>query len=260
MLDQLKRILSLSIGLFLSVYSLYLITQEKIHFGVLIPLVIGVALMLYALCFNQTQVWLRSFHLRRKIWTLLWLLFFIWIISVFLFFTYIQKNKEHHNNQNTPKAIIVLGGGVENAQPTPTLQNRLDRAATYAQQTTNTLVIVSGGLVFGQSYSEAEIMRNYLLSHYPDLKNSIQVENKSSSTALNLKYSAAILKQQHIALSAPITLVTSDFHTLRAKAIAKHQGYSNVTTVSAVTPLYIRYHSWLREYFAYISGFLLGEY
>lgn len=260
MLDQLKRILSLSIGLFLSVYSLYLISQEKIHFGILVPLVIGVALMLYTLFFNRIQIWLRSSHHRRKIWILLWLLFFAWMISIFLFFDYIQQNKEHQNNQNNPKAIIVLGGGVENAQPTPTLQNRLDRAAKYAQQNPNALVIVSGGLVFGQSYSEAEIMRNYLISHYPNLENSIEAENKSSSTALNLKYSAAILKQQHIALSAPITLVTSDFHTVRARAIAKHQGYSNVTTISAATPLYIRYHSWLREYFAYISGFLLGEY
>ena len=30
--------------------------------------------------------------------------------------------------------------------------------------------------------------------------------------------------------------------------------------VSAPTPLLIRYNAWLREYFAFISGWLLDEY
>lgn len=260
MLNQLKRGVSLIIGLVLAFYSSWLITQEKIHFGVLVPFVIGVALCLYAIFFNKILTWVSSSSRKNMLWKTLWLLFWIWLISVLLFFGYIQQHKDAEANNLTAKAVIVLGGGVENAQPTPTLKNRLDRAAIYAMQYPAMPVIVSGGLVFGQTYSEAEIMRRYLISQYPNLNNAIEVEKQSTSTALNLEYSKKILAAKQIKLSDPIILVTSDFHTLRAKAIAEHQGYRNIKTLSAPTPLYIRYHSWLREYFAYLSGWLLGEY
>ena len=130
----------------------------------------------------------------------------------------------------------------------------------YACAYPTTLIIVSGGLVFGEDYTEAEIMKNYIIQHYPKLKNPIKTENSSTSTALNLAYSQEILFTQGISNNKPIVIVTSDFHLPRAKAIAARQGYSNIITVSAETPLYIRYHSWLREYFAYLSGWLLNEY
>ena len=69
-----------------------------------------------------------------------------------------------------------------------------------------------------------------------------------------------ILKQLDIPLNAPIAIATSDFHLPRAQAIAAHLGYSNTYPISAPTPLYIRYNAWLREYFAFISGWLLNEY
>ena len=69
-----------------------------------------------------------------------------------------------------------------------------------------------------------------------------------------------VLKYQNIPLSAPIAIVTSDFHTLRAAAIAKKLGYQNVIMSSAETPLNTRYNAWLREYFAFISGWILQEY
>ena len=61
-------------------------------------------------------------------------------------------------------------------------------------------------------------------------------------------------------MNSKIAIVTSDFHTLRAGAIAKKQGYRNFITVGAGTPITTRYNAWLREYFAYLSGWVLGEY
>jgi uncharacterized SAM-binding protein YcdF (DUF218 family) len=86
------------------------------------------------------------------------------------------------------------------------------------------------------------------------------LEDKSTSTDLNLLNSKTILKYKNIPLSAPIAIVTSDFHTLRAAAIAKKLGYQNVIMNSAETPLNTRYNAWLREYFAFISGWILQEY
>ncbi|HAV3727992.1 TPA: YdcF family protein, partial [Acinetobacter baumannii] len=69
-----------------------------------------------------------------------------------------------------------------------------------------------------------------------------------------------LLEQAHINVNQPIAIVTSDFHTPRAAAIAKKQGYTQVYMVAAETPLITRYNAWLREYFAYASGWLLNEY
>ena len=84
------------------------------------------------------------------------------------------------------------------------------------------------------------------------------MEDQSTSTALNLSNSRIILEEKNIRINSPIAIVTSDFHTLRATAYK--QGYGNITSIGANAPLSTRYNAWLREYFAYLSGWLLNEY
>lgn len=103
-------------------------------------------------------------------------------------------------------------------------------------------------------------MSEYLQQQHHIDQSRILLEAKSTSTEENLRNVQPLLAQRHIHLNQPIVIATSDFHILRAKAIAKHQGYQQIVTLSAPTPLYIRYNSWLREYFAFISGWLLQEY
>ncbi|MQW91440.1 YdcF family protein [Acinetobacter wanghuae] len=260
MLHQLKRIFSLVIGFVLVTYSLWLMSLEKMHFGIFVTLFFGIFLSLYFLFFKRIQLWHNSSILRKRIWQSLWAGIWLWLFTVAVFFSYIQFNAKFQTDQQPPQAIIVLGGGVERAEPTPSLRKRLDAAAYYAKTYPSALMIVSGGLVSGESYNEASVMHRYLLQQHPNLKNKIVQEDRSTSTALNLSYSKDILNANSISLTQPIAIVTSDFHLLRAQAIAKHQGYQQIIAVSADTPLYIRYHSWLREYFAYISGWLLNEY
>ncbi|AOA57408.1 hypothetical protein BFG52_02920 [Acinetobacter larvae] len=47
---------------------------------------------------------------------------------------------------------------------------------------------------------------------------------------------------------------------LERQALAHKQGYSNIYSIAAPTPISTRYNAWLREYFAYISAWLLDEY
>lgn len=120
--------------------------------------------------------------------------------------------------------------------------------------------MVTGGLGTWENQTEAEAMTKYLEQQHSTPIQRIATEDQSTSTELNLKNTKAILKAHAITLDMPISIVTSDFHTLRASAIARKQGYSNIYTVSAETPLMTRYNAWLREYFAYLSGWLLKEY
>ncbi len=182
------------------------------------------------------------------------------MISLIGFFGYIHFKTQQNHAENGLDAIIVLGSGITQGKASPTLAKRLDRAGNIAQQQPQTSIIVSGGKDFGEIKTEAEIMSNYLEENYKIQLHRILQENKSTSTDLNLKNSQAILQQHDLSLNSKIAIVTSDFHTLRAAAIAKKQGYRNFITIGAETPLSTRYNAWLREYFAYISGWVLGEY
>ena len=257
---QLKRILSFIFGLILTIDGIWLTLLKKMHLGTILPLVIGLILLGYTFFCNTIHQWVQHSDFRRRMYKIIWAGFFLWLFSVVVFFSFIQYSIHSNTSTEPSKAILVLGSGIENGKPSPTLKNRLDTAAQYAQDYPQAIIIMTGGLGFKEKYTEAEIMAKYVQEQYPDVHNLIELEDKSTSTALNLANSQAILQASNIQLDAPITIVTSDFHSIRAKAIAQHQGYQNIISLSAPTPLYLRYNSWLREYFAYLSGFILGEY
>lgn len=260
MSDLLKRRLSLIIGMLLTIDAIWLISLHKMHLGVILPLILGIGLILYCVFFSSLQRLIHKSHLRIFLWRLLWIGFFAWLLSLIAFFGYLHYTTQHHSAQQPVKAIIVLGSGIENAQPSLTLQQRLNVSAAYAIQYPEAILVMAGGLGFQQKHTEAEIMSKFLQKHHQIHASRILLEDKSTSTEQNLLNSKTLLLQHQIQLHEPIAIATSDFHILRAKAIAKHQGYQDIISLSAPTPLYIRYNSWLREYFAFISGWLLNEY
>lgn len=259
-MQNFKRFLCLAIGLLLCTNTLYLLSLNKLHLGTVLPAIIGIGLMVYALIQKNILYWSNQSKWRKYIYRFIWSGFFLWLLSLVLFFAYIQFSPVSRPTQTPIRAIIVLGSGLDKDKPSETLQSRLDRAAELAKQHPQAIMIMTGGLGFNTQVTEAEVMASYLHVHYPMLKNKIELEDQSTSTALNLKNTQTILKQAHIDLNQPIAIVTSDFHSLRAHAIAQHQGYQNIISVRASTPLNIRYNSWLREYFAYLSGFVLAEF
>lgn len=247
------------IGAFLASYSLYLLAQNKIHLGVLLPLFIGVGFVVYGLYHDSlthlSPVWQRA-------WQGFVFLFWAWVVSVFAFFALLVW----HNNKATdiageqPVAIIVLGSKATAGVPSPALASRLDTASTFADEYPNTYLVTTGGIGFGESVSEGVSASNYLQSQHHIPTERILIEDTSTSTELNLVNAKPILQAHGIESNAPMLIVTSDFHTLRTQKIAQKQGLINTTVVPAPTPLLTRYHAWLREYFAFISGYVLKEF
>ena len=248
------------IGLLLFLDGFVLVLYKKIHLGTLLPLLIGLGFICTAIWSKSIQQYLVQHTKLKKLWRLGWSLFAIWLISLIGFFGYIHFKTQQNYAENGLDAIIVLGSGIIQGKASPTLAKRLDRAGQVAQQQPQAWVIVSGGLDFGETKTEAEIMSKYLEENYKVQSHKILQENKSTSTDLNLKNSQAILQQHDLSLNSKIAIVTSDFHTVRTAAIAEKQGYRNFMTIGAETPLSTRYNVWLREYFAYLSGWVLGEY
>lgn len=254
------RLVLALIGSVLFLDGAILIAFKKIHIGTVLPLLLGLFFCLYAYFYYHIERFF-FYHFRlHSIWRFGWLCFWIWVVSLGYFFNYISDNNTKTQNIPAVKAIIVLGSGIKNGQPSATLAKRLDRAAPVALAQPHAKLVMTGGIDFGETDSEAIVMSRYVQQHYHIPASQIILEDKSTSTELNLRNSQPLLQTQQIDIHQPIAIVTSDFHTLRAAAIAKKQGYRNIIMLGATTPVTTRYNAWLREYFAYASGWLLNEY
>ncbi|PIE46735.1 MAG: hypothetical protein CSA42_06910 [Gammaproteobacteria bacterium] len=257
---SLVRIVLFILGIILTLDCLVLIFLLKINFGTVIPFIIGLLFLVHAFFWETIQNFVAKNQFIKKVWITLWGLFAIWFISFMLFIGFLISQINTQNNLKQVDALIVLGAGVNADKPTPTLASRLDKAAQLIQQQPNSLVIVSGGIGHGRKTSEAQVMANYLHHTYNIPLSKIKLEDKSTSTQTNLAFSKSILAKHNIELNQPIAIVTNDFHTIRAKAIAKQQGFSNVIMIASKTPLSIHANAYFREYFAFVSGYILNEY
>lgn len=267
-------LLIFAVGLLLD--SVILFSQLKFNVGTLVPFGIGVIFLLHAVYWQTiadfrhhplSYPWVASSRFLANInfnlvWQGAWGIFLVWLISLIGFFYYL---KSHIDDSNRPlakpvRAIIVLGSGVKDGQPSSALVKRLDVASTLAMAQPQAVVLVSGGIDIGETQSEASVMAHYLEQTQHLDKARLLLEEESSSTEANLANSKAVLAKNQLSERLPIAVVTSDFHILRAKAIATKQGYTSVQMVSSPTPFAIRYNAWLREYFAVLSGWLLREF
>lgn len=257
---QMKKALLLIIGLFLIADSIWLLSFGKIHFGIALPLLIGSIFILLALFWRPIQHAIQTHRWLRYSWRAAWGIFGLWLLSLAAFFGYMQLQTAQLQDAPQVKAIMVLGGGINKDQPTPAVKQRLDTAAEAAAHYPHAPLIMTGGVGFNDTLSEAQVMAQYLINTHQIDAQRIYQEAKSTSTEENFRNCKALLLQLHIPLDQPIAVVTNDFHLARALAIGKRQGYQHLYGISAPTPLYMRYNNWLREYFAYGSGWLLNEY
>lgn len=255
------RVVLTVVGVVVVVDCVTLMAVGKINFGTVVPFIIGVIFIAHGVFWHSIRKLVMQQRWLNRVWIALWGVFGLWLISFGIFIGLLQQQITLSKQRApTVAAIIVLGSGTVDGKPTPTLAKRLDAAVPLISAQPTAIVITSGGVGFQRSRSEADIMATYLHEVHGIALNRVLQEGKSTSTEENLIYSQTLLAQHHISLAEPIAIVTSDFHTIRAVAIARHQGYAQPITVASPTPLSIRYNSWFREYFAFVSGWLLGEY
>lgn len=259
---RILRPLCLVAGMALGADALFLMSLRVFSLGVMLPLAIALALLLLGLRWDAVHAWVDGKPRRRRLWRWGWAAFWLWIASVAVFWSLLVQSAATARAAapGPAAAIVVLGSGTPGGKVSPVLAARLDLALERAQAHPEAVVIVSGGLDFNASRSEAAVMGDYLrASGLPPAR--ITQEERSTSTAQNLAFSRGLLERQGILVERdPVELVTSDFHAPRARWIAERAGYAQPRTLGAPTPLYVRYNAWLREYFAVLSGFLLREY
>ncbi len=255
------RIACLLVGGVLLADALVLMALGFFMVGVTVPAALGLVLCFLGARWHRVQDWRHGLRWGHFAWRAGWLLLAAWVCSVGVFWAVLVQQVNalsRADNAAAPQAIVVLGSGTPKGQPSPALRARLDTAHALAAAHPKAWVVVSGGVDFGETLSEGQVMGNYLREQGLAPARILQ-EERSTSTELNLQYSLPLLQAQGLGLDSAVAVVTSDFHTLRAQRIARKIGYTRALAVAAPTPLYIRYNAWLREYFAMASSWLLRE-
>jgi len=153
--------------------------------------------------------------------------------------------------------VIVPGARLYGEIPSPSLMERLITTLEYAQEYKEPKIIVTGGQGPGETIPEAEAMKKFLVQKgIPESR--IVKEDKSTSTFENIKFSRDIIETIDEREDIKILVVTSDFHILRTKMLAKRLGFT-VYGLPAETPEVAKTKSYLREYLAIIKSFIFDK-
>lgn len=145
--------------------------------------------------------------------------------------------------------LIVLGARVRGETPSLALQYRLDVAYDYLEKSPSTKAILTGGQGKGEDIAEAEAMKRYLVQKGISSER-LLLEDKATDTVENLSYSFEMIDMK--GEKPQVVVVTSKFHILRSKIIAKELGW-DVDGVGARTLPFLVPTYYLREFFAVVA-------
>ena len=247
------------VGVLLLVDALVLMAMGHFNMGVVLPAIFGSTALWLSWKWQSVQVWRARRPMHARLWTLAWTGFAIWLLSLLWFWSRLFTLGLEPQQVPPVQSIVVLGSGTLNGHPRPVLAARLDTAAELAKLQPTAFIAVCGGVDWGEKESEAEIMARYLQQRHGIAADRLVLEKLSTSTELNIQLSRPLLAERGVAADAPVAMVSSDFHLMRAMNIASRQHLPQVYPVAAPTPLATRFNAWLREYFAMASSWLLGE-
>lgn len=149
--------------------------------------------------------------------------------------------------------IIALGAGlIDGERVTPLLARRIDTAISfYRRQLAKTKkeakLLMSGGQGSDEKISEAQAMKNYALSQgVPE--EDILLEDKSTNTLENMRFSKAIMEQRSPEGYQAI-FTSNNYHIFRAGMYAREAGLK-ADGLGAKTAFYYLPNAFLREYIA----------
>ena len=153
-------------------------------------------------------------------------------------------------------AVIVLGAGVNGTVPSLALSTRIDAAEEYLSRHPQTPAVLSGGQGPGEEITEARAMYDALTARGID-GGRLMLEERSTSTAENFAYSAALLREEGFDTeNGTFAVVTNDFHCVRAQLLARRTGL-NAFCVPAELPLAgLGANYYVREAFAMVKTVL----
>lgn len=154
-----------------------------------------------------------------------------------------------------PVNVIVLGCRVKDSGPSLMLEKRIEAAYEYLSCYPEAVCMASGGKGDDEPYSEAKAIADGLIAR-GIASDRIILEDRSANTFENIRNSRLIMEE--LGLPCEAVIVTSEFHQLRARLIAKKQGFT-VYSKSSQTFLPLLPAYWIREWLGVTHEFLIGR-
>jgi uncharacterized SAM-binding protein YcdF (DUF218 family) len=173
------------------------------------------------------------------------------VIEGFIIGSAVSKHKDKSDY------LVILGAGLRGEVPSTALYQRLYASLEYVKYNPKIKIIVSGGKGSGESITEAEAMKRFLINHGVEGDKIIK-EEKSTSTLENLKFTTEVLKKMDKSENIEVTIVTNNFHMFRAKFLAKREGLSVYGYPAPLHPMLVP-TCFAREYLAVINSFIFDR-
>ena len=148
--------------------------------------------------------------------------------------------------------IIILGSKINaDGSLTPLLRGRVDKAIDFAKKQYDStkkkiIYVPSGGKGKDEVIAEAEAIQNYLIQNGVH-KNQIIIEDKSTSTIENMKFSKS--KIDAVNDHGNIIFSTTNYHVFRSGVIATDQGM-DCEGIGSKTKWYFYTNALIREFIA----------
>ncbi len=178
---------------------------------------------------------------------------FFAVIEVFVI------SSAHTDKDAEAPYLIVLGAGVNGTEPSLSLLERLQAAKQFLDSNPETTAIVSGGQGAGESISEAECMRRWLVENGIS-NNRIIMEDKSTSTYENLKNSLEIIRKYGGDTTGRVAVLSGEYHIYRAKYYAKQLGADAAGVAAHTAYPVLRTNYFIREAFAVAYMWIFERY
>ena len=255
-------VLTLPCILVLSVYSILtniiLIKKESFSYRNMLGIFLGfisiiglfggqfIYMITNKLMFNSEQLLIKKFidiHLNATL---------SYFYSLILATLYCNVMASNHNPEYNKDYVIILGSKIkDNGELTPLLKVRADRALLFGKNqkmSTNKDVIYvpSGGQGSNEIIPEAEAIKNYLIEEGID-QNKILVENKSTSTIENIRFSKKLIEKEK--KNAKVAFSTTNYHVFRSGVIANNEGL-DCEGMGSTTKWYFYTNALIREFIA----------
>lgn len=157
------------------------------------------------------------------------------VLLLYYLVTFVQvwRAAEGDDTRNS-QAIIVLGAAQFDGRPSAVFRARLDHAADLYRDGVAPKVVVTGGKLPGDRFTEAAAGAAYLSEHGVPQEDILR-ENTSRNSWESLAASARFLIEKRDIRR--IVLVSDPFHSLRIRLIADELGFDAVTSPTRTSPI-----------------------
>ncbi len=150
--------------------------------------------------------------------------------------------------------LIVLGAGINGDKPSLTLYERLVKTEELMSEFPNCKAIVSGAKAPDEDFSEAEVMKRFLVSRGID-EARITEEKRAKNTRENIRFSLDIINSVRDSGDCDIVIVSSDYHIFRARYIARKLGLEPAMASAETSLPVLRINYILREAAALVKTY-----